>query len=108
VRPRSSSCLPRANQGGGVRGKTCTAVFGVGGWPPAMGYGDRIPSDVLALQACVERAGSAMACAFSSSAEFEAAVIRARRNAHGRRRAHRLAVYAGVLAGLLVIAFLMI
>jgi hypothetical protein len=77
-----------------------------------MGYGDRIRTDVLtdvlALQACVERAGSAMACAFSSSAEFEAAVIKARRDAHGRKRAHRLAVCAGVLAGLLLVAFLMI
>jgi len=73
-----------------------------------MGYGDRIPADVLALQACVERAGSAMACAFSSSAEFEAAVIQARRHAYSRKRAHRFMVYAGVLTGLLVIAYLTI
>lgn len=71
-----------------------------------MWHGDRIPADVRALQAHAERAGCAMACAFSSSAEFEAAVIRSRRA--GRGRAHRAAVYAGLLGGMLFLAFLMI
>jgi hypothetical protein len=39
----------------------------------------RIEADLLALQLSVERAGAALACAFSSAEEFEAEVIRAQR-----------------------------
>jgi len=39
----------------------------------------QLKADFLALEASVERAGAALACTFSSSAEFEAAVIAARR-----------------------------
>jgi hypothetical protein len=75
-----------------------------------MWHGDRLPPDVLALQAHVERAGYAMACAFSSSAEFEAAVIKSRRDAgaYGRSHAHRFAIGAGIVCGMLLIAFFMI
>ena len=54
--------------------------------------------DVLRMQA--EQAGLAWACPFSSSAEFEAAVIKARRRAGAFRwvRIRRYAIYTGVLA----------
>jgi hypothetical protein len=47
-----------------------------------------------------ERAGFAWACPFSSSAEFEAAVVRSRRRAGAYRfvRLRRYAVYTTVLA----------
>jgi hypothetical protein len=59
-------------------------------------------SAVAAAQAEVQRAGSAWACRYSSSAEFEAAVLRARRRA-GAYRAVRLryALYASALTGTL-------
>ena len=69
-----------------------------------------VEADLAALKAAAERAGSALACLFSSSAEFEAEVIRVRRaqgayrhHDRGRIRAHRAAVFA-----LLVLAFLLI
>jgi hypothetical protein len=70
---------------------------------------DRIRTSVPALQAQVERAGYAMACAYSSSDEFEAAVIRARRSAghYGPRRWRPYAIYAGVITGALAICFSM-
>jgi hypothetical protein len=40
---------------------------------------DRMRSDALALQAIAERAGCALGCAYSTTDEFEEAVIRARR-----------------------------
>lgn len=71
---------------------------------------DRLAADVRALEAYAERAGAALACAFSNSAEFDAALISARRAAgvYGPRR-HRkqmLVTIAGVAAGLAVIVFL--
>jgi hypothetical protein len=56
-----------------------------------------------------ERAGSAWACAFSSSDEFEAAIIQARREAgaygqSGRRKR----VYWGCAAGALIVLLLAI
>ncbi|MEA2904593.1 MAG: hypothetical protein QOI12_1980 [Alphaproteobacteria bacterium] len=69
---------------------------------------DRITADSLALQAQVERAGSAMACAFASSDEFEAAVLRSKRDGvYGRRRLRRHVLHAGAAtAALAVLAFL--
>jgi hypothetical protein len=69
-------------------------------------------AQVLALEAYAERAGAAMACAYSSSAEFDAALIAERRAAgvYGPRR-HRkqmLATVAGIAAGLAVIIFLIV
>jgi len=69
-------------------------------------------AQVLALEAYAERAGAAMACAYSSSAEFDAALIAARRAAgvYGPRR-HRkqiLATVTGIAAGLAVITFLIV
>ncbi len=60
-------------------------------------YSEIVPSlDFLAAQA--ERAGSALACPFSSSDEFDAAIIRARRAAgvYGPRRHRWTALAAGV------------
>jgi hypothetical protein len=62
--------------------------------------------DLLALEAWA--AGAAWACAYSSSAEYDAALIAARRAAgvYGpkRRRRRVLATAAGIAAALLVLA----
>jgi type IV secretory pathway component VirB8 len=66
---------------------------------------------MLELEANLERAGYALACPFTSSSEFEAAVIRANRQAgaYGPRRHRRLAVYAaGLVSGMFVVACLML
>jgi len=63
---------------------------------------------MLELEADLERAGYSMACPFTSSSEFEAAVIRAKRQAgaYGPRRHRRLAVYAaGVASGMALVTF---
>jgi hypothetical protein len=69
-------------------------------------------AEVLALEAYAECAGAAMACAFSSSAEYDAALIAERRAAgvYGPRR-HRkqmLATAAGFAAGLAVIIVVLV
>ncbi|MBI2716524.1 MAG: hypothetical protein HYX37_19080 [Rhizobiales bacterium] len=69
-------------------------------------------AQLLALEAYAERAGAALACAYSSSAEFDAALIAQRRAAgvYGPRR-HRkqlLASVAGIAAALAVIVFLIV
>jgi hypothetical protein len=65
-------------------------------------------TELIALEARAERAGLALACAFSSSAEFDAALIAQRRAAgiYGlrRRRRQALAASIGVAAALLSIA----
>jgi hypothetical protein len=67
---------------------------------------------VLALEAYAERAGAALACAYSSSAEYDAALIAERRAAgvYGpkRQRKRMLATAVGVAAGLAVIIFLIV
>jgi hypothetical protein len=67
-------------------------------------------ADVLVLEAYAARAGSALACAYSSSAEFDAALIAERRAAgvYGPRRHRRqmLMTFAGLAAALAVIIFL--
>jgi hypothetical protein len=72
---------------------------------------DHNAAQVLALEAYAERAGAAMACVYSSSAEFDAALIAQRRAAgvYGPRR-HRnmLATAGGVAAGLAVILLLIL
>src|SRR5262245_64994020 len=70
---------------------------------------DQVETDLLALRAAAERAGTALACLFSSSDEFEAAVIKARRDAgaFGPRRKRRATRYA-VLTAILAAAFLML
>lgn len=72
----------------------------------------RVRTDVLALQAYAEGAGVALACAYSSSAEFDAALIAERRAAgvYGprRHRKQKLATLFGVAAGLAVIIALIV
>ena len=69
-------------------------------------------AQVLALEAYAQDAGAAMACAYSSSAEYDAALIAERRAAgvYGPRRyrTQRLATAAGIAAALAVIVFLIV
>ena len=69
-------------------------------------------SAVLTLEAYAERAGAALACVYSSSAEYDAALIAERRAAgvYGpkRRRKHIVATAAGIVAALAVIVFLIV
>ncbi|HEY2756775.1 MAG TPA: hypothetical protein VGJ01_13685 [Pseudolabrys sp.] len=69
-------------------------------------------ADLSALEAYAEHAGAALACAYSSSAELEAALIAARRAAgvYGPKRHRRqvLATIAGVAAALAVIIYLIV
>ncbi len=57
-----------------------------------------------APEAYLERAGSALACAFASSEEFEAAIIRAKRDAgvYGPKRRYRQIAIAIVTATVLL------
>jgi hypothetical protein len=70
---------------------------------------DQVETDLLALRAAAERAGTALACLFSTSDEFEAAVIKARRDAgaFGPRRKGRSKRFV-VLTAILAAAFLML
>ncbi len=72
----------------------------------------RPDTDLTALEASAACAGAALACAYSSSAEFDAALIAERRAAgvYGPRRHRRqmLATAAGVAAALAVIVFLIV
>jgi len=72
-------------------------------WPLRVSHGP--DPELLALDA--ERAGAALACPFSSSDEFEAAVIRARREA-GAYGANRLQkrLYWGCVTGALLVLLL--
>jgi hypothetical protein len=67
-------------------------------------------SEAVSLEIDAERAGAALACAYSNSAEFDAALIAARRAAgvYGPRRHRRqmLATAAGIAAGIVVVALL--
>ncbi|MGA2566285.1 MAG: hypothetical protein ABSF41_05590 [Pseudolabrys sp.] len=67
---------------------------------------------VLALEAYAQRAGAALACVYSSSAEFDAALIAERRAAgvYGPKRGRKqmLITAAGVAAGVAVVVFLIV
>ena len=71
-----------------------------------------VQSDLIALDAYAARAGAALACAYSSAAEYDAALIAERRAAgiYGpkRRRRQMLVTAAGIAAGLAVIALLIV
>ena len=77
-----------------------------------IGNSGQSDAQILALEAYAERAGAAMACAYSSSAEFDAALIAERRAAvvYGpkRHRKQMLVTMAGIAAGLAVIVFLIV
>lgn len=70
----------------------------------------QLESDIVALRAAAERAGTALACLFSSSDEFEAAVVKVRREqgAYGPRRRARSLLLAGLFTALLSAAFLIV
>ena len=69
---------------------------------------DRFPADFLAFEAA--RAGCALACPYSSSDEFEAAIIRSKLDAgvYGPKRRRRHLLYAGIAAGALILVLLML
>lgn len=69
-----------------------------------------LEADIAALRAAAERAGTALACLFSSADEFEAEVVRVRR-AQGAYRSHsrmRHPLISATLIGLLVLAFILL
>jgi hypothetical protein len=70
----------------------------------------RNDSETLSLEFDAARAGAALACAYSNSAEFDAALIAARRAAgvYGPKRHRRqvIATATGIAAGLVLLAFL--
>jgi len=73
-------------------------------------WGSQDHREPLSLESRAKQAGAALACEFSNSAEFDAALIAARRAAgvYGPRR-HRwrmLATAAGIAAGLVILAIL--
>ena len=74
-------------------------------WTPS-----RLTADLLALQGHAERAGLALACTFASSSEYEAAVIRAKRDAgvYGPKRHRRTWVCAGAVLGVVFICLFML
>ena len=67
---------------------------------------NRLASDFETLESAAQRAGTALACPFASSAEFEAATIRAKRAAgiYGPRRYRRNAAFAVI--GVTLVALL--
>ena len=69
----------------------------------------RSDSDVRALQWDATRAGIAWACPFSSSEEFEAAVIRSRlrAGAYGPKRRRRALLYAAGGIAMMAVAWLL-
>jgi hypothetical protein len=75
-------------------------------------HSGRSDAAVLALEAYAQRAGAALACAYSSSAEFDAALIAERRAAgvYGpkRHRKQMLVTAAGIAAAFAVIIFLIV
>jgi hypothetical protein len=72
----------------------------------------RPKTDLLRLEANIERARLALACPFSSSAEFDAALIAARRAAgiYGprRHRTRRIVSAAFAVATLALVALLIV
>ena len=69
-----------------------------------------VEADLVALRAAAERAGSALACLFSSSDEFEAEIIRERRAAGAFKPRHRgrLRAQRSVLIVALTLALLLL
>jgi hypothetical protein len=69
-----------------------------------------VEAELVALRAAAERAGSALACLFSSADEFEAAVVRVRREQGAYRALDRRRSPLRYLAliGALALVFLMI
>jgi hypothetical protein len=70
----------------------------------------RLEADLAALRAAAERAGTSLACLFSTADEFEAAVVRVRREqgAYGPPRRGRNLVLLFLLTALLSVGFVVI
>ena len=69
----------------------------------------RLEADLAALRATAERAGTSLACLFSTADEFEAAVVRVRREQGAyRAKNRRRPLWAVAVIGVLVFAFLVI
>jgi len=68
-----------------------------------------LEADLAALRASAERAGTALACLFSTSDEFEAQVVRVRREQGAFRSMERKRSpwWGAALVGVLAIAFLL-
>ncbi len=67
--------------------------------------------DAFALEAIADQAGRALACTYSNAAEFDAALIAARRAAgvYGpRRRRRQMLVSAAAVAAALAVLFIFI
>ena len=74
-------------------------------------YSGHADAQILALEACAARAGAALACTYSSSEEFDAALIAERRAAgvYGpKRHQQTLVTAAGFALGVAVIVLLLI
>jgi hypothetical protein len=67
----------------------------------------RCASDFASLEIAAQRAGTALACPFASSAEFEAANIAAKRAAgvYGPKRHRRQALRAAIAVAMLILLF---
>ena len=76
-----------------------------------MWHWHRFASDFETLERAVQRAGTALACPFASSAEFEAATIEAKRAAgiYGpkRRRRQALSIFVAVAVAALLFSELL-
>jgi hypothetical protein len=68
-----------------------------------------LEADIVALRAAAERAGTALACLFSSSDEFEAAVVRLRREqgAYQLQMPARRPLRIGMLTALIALVFVL-
>jgi hypothetical protein len=68
----------------------------------------RLQHDLLALEQSAERAGLALACAFSNYQDYEAAIVRTRRyrRAVDLRRIGELRVILGITAGVCALALI--
>ena len=69
-----------------------------------------LEADIAALRAAAERAGTSLACLFSSSDEFEADVVRVRREqgAFRTRSRSRISLRAIALVAIVTLAFVLI
>jgi hypothetical protein len=66
-----------------------------------------LEADLAALRASAERAGRALGCLFSSSDEFEAAVVKMRREQGRARSRRRRPLWSAALIAVAVIAFVL-